>query len=79
MKIPAPDVPAIATLPLYDHPESPPANRYSVERLPIHSRKFVWKQPVNILQKVENLAVIGDLPCFFAWPCYSGNHPAKFN
>ena len=32
-----------------------------------------------IQRKVENLAVIGDLPCFFAWPCYSGNHPAKSN
>ena len=29
--------------------------------------------------KVENLAVVSDLPCFFAWPCDSGNHPAKFN
>jgi hypothetical protein len=50
MKIPAPDVPALATLPLYDLPESPPANGYSVERVPTFSRKSVWKRPVNILQ-----------------------------
>ena len=77
MEIPVPGVPALATLPLYDLPESPLENEYSVERLPTYSRKSVWKRPVNILQrvnqkkevffiflqrKVENLAVIGDLP-----------------
>jgi len=53
MEIPAPDVPALTTLPLYDLPESPPANGYSVERLPTYSRKSVWKRPVNILQRVN--------------------------
>jgi hypothetical protein len=34
---------------------------------------------IDFQRKVENLAVVGDLTCFFAWPCDSGNHPAKFN
>ena len=50
MEIPAPDVPALEKLPLYDLPESPPANGYSGERVPTFSRKSVWKRPVNILQ-----------------------------
>ncbi len=93
MEIPAPNVPAHTTLPLYDLPESPPANGYTVERLPTYSRKSVWKRAsyctvksqsikgsfIDFQMKVENLAVVGDLPCFFAWPCDSGNHPAKFN
>jgi hypothetical protein len=53
LEIPAPDVPAHTTLPLYDLPESSPANGYSAERLPTYSRKSVWKQPVNILQRVN--------------------------
>jgi len=93
--IPAPpDIPAHATLPFYDLTEATYSNGYSVERTcqlireslfgngkVIYCKKSIKKRGFLIFfqRKVENLAVIGDLPSFFAWPCYSGNHPAKFN
>jgi len=94
MTLLAPDVPALATLPLYDLPEATYSNGYSVERTCqlireslfgngqlLYCKESIKKRGSFIVfqRKVENLAVVGDLPCFFAWPCDSGNHPAKFN
>ncbi len=94
MEIPAPDVPALATLPLYNLPEATYSNVYSVERACqliweslfgndqlLYCKESIKKRGsfIDFQRKVENLAVVGDLPCFFAWPCDSGNHPAKFN
>ena len=94
MTLLAPDVPALATLPLYDLPEATYSNGYSVERTCqlireslfgngqlLYCKESIKKRGFFIVfqRKVENLAVVGDLPCFFAWPCDSGNHPAKFN
>ena len=89
-----PDTPAHAILALYDLPEATYSNGYSVERTCQLIRESLFGNDqsyctvksqskkgsfIDFQRKVENLAVVGDLPCFFAWPCDSGNHPAKFN
>ena len=76
------EVPADTTLPLYDLPEATYSNGYSVERTCQLIRESLLETAsyctgksqskkgsfIDFQMKVENLAVVGDLPCFFAWP-----------
>ena len=89
-----PDAPAHAILPLYDLPEATYSNGYFVERTCqlireslfgngqlLYCKESIKKKGffIDFQSKVEKLVVVGALPCFFTWPCDSGNHPGKFN